>query len=96
MDPLHFFIGAAPVAVYLFLVGLVNLSRRPFLTTGARDTAALGIGILWLGGCGSDGAVFTRGGRDSIWAFCLVVVTLVFRTMPQLNCAAASPAIGHL
>jgi hypothetical protein len=34
------------LAVYLLLLGTINLSRRPFLTTGARDIAALGIGLV--------------------------------------------------
>jgi hypothetical protein len=45
MDPLHLAIALGPLTVYFFLVGLVNLSRRPLLTTGARDVAALGVGI---------------------------------------------------
>jgi hypothetical protein len=46
MDPLHFCIAISPLAVYLLLLGILNLRRRPFVTTGARDTAALSIGIL--------------------------------------------------
>ncbi len=45
MDPLHFAIAMGPLAVYFLLLGMINLSSRPFLTTGARDTAALGVGI---------------------------------------------------
>lgn len=48
MDPLHFFIAAGPIAVYLFLLGIINLTRRPFLTTGARDISALGVAISGL------------------------------------------------
>ena len=48
MDPLHFCIAVAPLAVYLLLLGILNLLSRPFVTTGARDTAALGIGISGL------------------------------------------------
>lgn len=48
MDPLHFCIAIAPIAVYLLMLGLINLRSRPFLTTGARDAAALGIGIAGL------------------------------------------------
>ena len=48
MDPLHFCIGVAPLAVYLLLIGLLNLSNKPFVTTGARDAAALGIGVSGL------------------------------------------------
>lgn len=48
MDPLHFCIIAAPMGVYLLLIGLINLRRRPFVTTGARDAAAIGIAISGL------------------------------------------------
>jgi len=34
-----------PLAAYLLLIGILNMMRRPFLTNGARDTAALGIAI---------------------------------------------------
>ena len=45
MDSLHLCIALGPVAVYLLLLGMINVASRPFLTTGARDTAALGICI---------------------------------------------------
>ena len=48
MDPLHLCIALGPVIAYLMLLGLLNCRRRPFLTTGARDLAALGIGVSGL------------------------------------------------
>jgi TRAP-type mannitol/chloroaromatic compound transport system permease large subunit len=45
LDPLHVALALGPLAVYLVVVGLFNLSRRPLLTTGARDLFALGIGM---------------------------------------------------
>lgn len=45
MDPLHLCIALGPVAIYFLLLGTINLSRRPFVTTGTRDAAALGIAI---------------------------------------------------
>ena len=46
MDSLHFCIAVVPLAVYLLMMGLLNLRRRPFVTTGARDAATLGIGVI--------------------------------------------------
>ena len=46
MDPLHFCIAVAPLAVYLFLLGVLNLKGFPFVTTGSRDGAALAIGMV--------------------------------------------------
>lgn len=48
MDSLHLAIAFVPLAVYLLLLGLLNLSPRPFLTTGVRDGLALSIGLAGL------------------------------------------------
>lgn len=48
MDALRAAIGLTPLAAYLFVVGLINLSRRPQLRTGARDLAALGVALAGL------------------------------------------------
>ncbi len=44
-DPLHQCIAFGPLVVYLLILGTINLGRRPLVTTGARDAAALGIAI---------------------------------------------------
>ena len=46
MEPLHFCIAIVPLAVYLLLIGILNLRTRSFVTTGARDTGALAIAVL--------------------------------------------------
>lgn len=46
MDSLHFSVAVFPLAVYLLLLGILNLRSRPFVTTGARDSAALAIGLV--------------------------------------------------
>jgi hypothetical protein len=48
MDPLHFAIAMGPLAAYLLLLGILNILPRPVLTTGARDTAVLGIALSGL------------------------------------------------
>lgn len=48
VDALHLSIALGPLAVYLLLLGFVNLSTRPFVTTGARDIGALGLAIAGL------------------------------------------------
>jgi hypothetical protein len=48
MDPLHVCIALGPLAMYLLLIGAINLSRRPMVTTGGRDVAALGVAISGL------------------------------------------------
>jgi hypothetical protein len=48
MDPLHLAIALGPLATYLLVLGVINLSSRPVLTSGARDGAALAIAISGL------------------------------------------------
>jgi len=45
MDPLRLCLALGPAAVYLLLIGAVNLSRRPLLVSGVRDGAALGLAV---------------------------------------------------
>lgn len=48
VDSLHLTIALAPLALYIYWLGLVNLSRRPRLTNGVRDTMALGLSLSGL------------------------------------------------
>ena len=48
MDSLHFIIAIGPLAMYLLLLGGINLAPRPLMTSGGRDLAALGIGLAGL------------------------------------------------
>ena len=45
MDPFQLCLALGPVAVYLLILGVINLSRRPFVVCGTRDTAALGLAV---------------------------------------------------
>ena len=45
MDPLRTAIACVPLAAYLLLLGAVNVRRRPLLTSGAADLAALGAAL---------------------------------------------------
>jgi hypothetical protein len=48
VDPFRLAIALVPLAAYLLLLALVNLRRRPFLTTGGSDMAALGVALTGL------------------------------------------------
>lgn len=52
IDPFRIAIAIVPLAAYLFVIGLINLRRRPFMTTGICDLAALGValsGLMFVG-----------------------------------------------
>jgi len=47
-DPLRLAIALVPLASYGLLIGLLNARRRPFITTGGADLAALGAALSGL------------------------------------------------
>lgn len=76
MDPLHFCIAIAPLAVYLLLLGVLNLKGRPFVTTGARDTAALAIGMVGFVIAGPMELFFPEGAASRFggWVWVMLIV----------------------
>ena len=48
MDPFRLCLALGPLAIYVLLIGAINLFRRPFLVSGTRDTAALGLAVSGL------------------------------------------------
>lgn len=48
MDPFRVCLALGPVAMYMLLLGTINLSRRPLLVSGLRDAAALAVAISGL------------------------------------------------
>jgi hypothetical protein len=52
VDPFRLAMALVPLAAYVLLLGLLNLRRRPFLTSGGCDLAALGValsGLMFVG-----------------------------------------------
>lgn len=47
-DPLRLAIALVPLAAYGLVLGILNARRRPFLTTGGADLAALGAALTGL------------------------------------------------
>lgn len=93
MDPLHVAIALGPLAMYLLVLGLVNLSSRPLVTTGARDVASLGIAISGFVVAGPmelflpEAAAVFWGGR--VWllmigCYALMVVFVMLIMRPRL------------
>src|SRR5262245_46172950 len=93
MDPLHVAIALGPLATYLLVLGGINLSSRPLVTTGGRDAAAVAIAIAGLVVVGpmelflvEEAAVLYGGWVWAIMlaAYGLVVVLVVLLLRPRL------------
>jgi hypothetical protein len=46
IDPLRFCLAFTPLAIYLLVVGSLNLSKRPRVLSGAIDSFFLGLGLI--------------------------------------------------
>src|SRR5688572_189670 len=92
-DPLHACVALGPLATYLLVLGAINLSRRPLLTTGGRDAAALALALAGLAAAGpmelfmpERAAVYIGGW---VWVllltvYFLAVVLLILSMRPRL------------
>jgi hypothetical protein len=94
MEPFHQCLALGPVAVYMLLLGAINLARRPLIVSGGRDAAALGLAVSGLVLVGpiallfpeSVAAHFGPAGTKYLWlmivgllATSLIMVLLVLR-----------------
>ena len=94
MEPFHQCLALGPVAIYLLLLGAINLARRPLVVSGGRDAAALGLAVSGLVFVGPMALLFPEGvaahfgpaGTKYLWlmfigllAICLIMVLLVLR-----------------
>lgn len=93
VDPFRLAIAIVPVAAYVLLLGLVNFRRRPFLTSGGADLAALGLalsGLMFVGPLELfRPEAATRSFGNYIWLFLLLfywlwLVLLVLLSRPRL------------
>ena len=100
IDALHLCIALGPLAVYFLVMAYVNLASRPFLTTGARDFAALGMAIAGFIMAGPmelflpEAASNRFGGYVwllllAFYGLCLTLIVLLMR--PRLVIYNASP-----
>ncbi len=78
MDPLRFTIIVLPFAVYLVMLAMLNLRQRPFITTGSRDTAALGIGIAGLVAVGPMALFFPEAAAIRFGAYVWLIMLIFY------------------
>lgn len=92
-DPLHLAIALGPLAVYFLVLGVINLSRRPFVTTGARDWGALGIGISGLVFAGPLELFFPEGATAIFGGFVWPLLAALYALGLTLACLLARPRL---
>ena len=76
IDPLHFVLAAGPLALYLLLLGGINLSTRPLVTTGGRDLMCLAIALAGCAVAGPLELFFPESFAGTPWLTWLMLLSL--------------------
>ena len=93
IDPFRLAIAVVPLAAYVLLLAVINLRRRPFLTSGGADLTALGIALSGMAFVGPlelfRPEALAREVGNYIWLFLLVfywlwLVLAVLLARPRL------------
>lgn len=92
MDYFRMCVAMAPLAAYLLLLAVMNFSRRPVVISGARDLAALGLGILGLLIVGPVELLLPHLPREATGYFWLVLL-LIYGLLLTLGVLLGSPRI---
>jgi hypothetical protein len=71
-------LALGPVAIYLVLLGIINLSRRPYLVSGVRDTAALALAVMGLVMVGPAELFYPLSASIRLGAFVWVLVVSLY------------------
>ncbi len=94
MDPFRLCVAFGPVAIYLLLIGAINLTRRPFLVSGGREMAALALAVAGLMIVGPIELFFPTSASvrfgPYVWVlllllYCLVVVLVLLLLRPRIT-----------
>lgn len=101
MQTVPMLIAVAPLAMYLVLVGLLNLRRKPYLMTGAREALLVSLALSGLAIIGPMELFFPQQAANQfgpyIWAlllvfYLLVVLLWILIARPRLVVFNISPA----
>ena len=93
MDALHLSIALAPLTIYFLVLGLLNLAPRPFLTTGARDWAALGLAVSGLVVAGPMELFFPERAAGTFGTFVWVMLIALYGLGVLLACLLSRPRL---
>jgi hypothetical protein len=92
MDPFRLCVVMAPLAAYMLLLAVMNFARRPVVVSGARDTAALGLGVVGLLIVGPIELLFP-GMPSELTRYVWVIVLLVYCLVLNLAVLLAKPRL---
>ena len=96
IDPFRLCLALGPVAMYLLLLGAVNLSRRSLLVSGVRDAAALALAVSGLVVIGPMELFFPFESAVKLGSYVWLLLLALYVMCVVLVAAAVAAAAGHL
>ena len=93
MDALHLSIALGPVALYFLVLGLINITPRPFMTTGARDWAVLGLAISGFVVAGPMELFFPENAAGTFGTFVWALLIALYGLAVLLLCLLSRPRL---
>jgi hypothetical protein len=93
MDSLHLSIALGPLAIYFLVLGLLNLTPRPFLTTGARDWAVLGLAVSGFVVVGPMELFFPENAATTFGTFAWALMLALYGLFVLLTCLLSRPRL---
>jgi hypothetical protein len=93
MDPLRLCLALGPLAVYLLLLGAINLTRRPMLVSGGRDLAALALALVGLAVVGPAELFLPEDSIVHFGAFVWVMVLALYALWVTMIILALRPRL---
>ena len=93
MEPAAFCLALGPLGVYLLALAAVNLARRPVVTTGSRETAAMGLALLGFAMIGPMQLFFPRHGAARYGSMVWVLLVVFYLLWIALWILVARPRI---
>lgn len=89
IDSFSLYVALAPLSVYFILIGMINMSRRPFLVTTQRDLGALLTALVGLAAVGPMELLFPLNAAWNygpfVWCFLLAIYGLAAFLISQLQ-----------
>ena len=96
IDPLRLCLALGPLAVYLLLLGSINLMRRPFLVSGGRDLAALSLALMGLAVVGPCELFLPEESIVVFGAYVWLMVLALYALWMTMLILMLRPRLGHL
>jgi hypothetical protein len=93
MRTFELLIAVTPIAMYLVLVGLINLRRRPYVVTGARESMLVGLALSGLAIIGPMELFFPQQAANQFGAYVWLLLVAFYGMLLLLWILVARPRL---